>query len=165
MSRDQNAAQIHNINIDNSSSEMLEVFKYLWRTLTDQNSNQEEIKSSLNSVNACYHWVQNGLSSRLPPKNINIKIHKSIISILFVRVWNLVAILSRVAYPAVQLFSTLSHKGHEFRKKNVSEHTMFILIFSTTVVWNISHSNPIEGDLIKNKRRSSFKVPVILVKY
>ena len=37
-------------------------------TLTDQNSIQEENKSRLKSGNACYHSVQNLLSSRLLSK-------------------------------------------------------------------------------------------------
>jgi hypothetical protein len=39
----------------------------------------EEIKSRLNSGNACYHSVQNILSSRLLSKTVNIQIYKSII--------------------------------------------------------------------------------------
>jgi len=42
---------------DNSSLESVEEFKYLGTTLTNQNSIQEEIKSRLNSENACYHLV------------------------------------------------------------------------------------------------------------
>ena len=48
-------------------------------TLTDQNSIQEEIKSTLKSGNACYHSVQNLLSSRLLSKNLKIKVHRTII--------------------------------------------------------------------------------------
>ena len=53
-------------------------FKYLGKTLTDQNSIQEEIKSRLKLGNACYHSVQN-LSSRLLSKNLKIKIYGTII--------------------------------------------------------------------------------------
>jgi hypothetical protein len=40
---------------------------------------QEEIKRRLNSGNACYHSVQNLLSSHLLSKNLKIKIYKTII--------------------------------------------------------------------------------------
>jgi hypothetical protein len=39
----------------------------------------EEIKRRLNSGNACYHSVQNLLFSRLLPKNLKIRIYKTII--------------------------------------------------------------------------------------
>jgi hypothetical protein len=48
------------------------------------------------------------------------------------------AILSSVACPDLQYFSTLFQKRHDFRKK-VTE-TKCVLIFPTTFVWNISHS-------------------------
>jgi len=79
ISRDQNAGRSHNINTDNSSFEMVEEFKYLGTNLTNQNSILEEIKSRLNLWNACYHSVQNRLSSSLLSKNLKIKIHKTII--------------------------------------------------------------------------------------
>jgi len=47
--------------------------------LANQNSIQEEIKIGLKSGNACYHSVQNLMSSGLLPKNLNIKIHRTII--------------------------------------------------------------------------------------
>ena len=64
MSPDQNAGS-HNIRINNSSFERVEEFKYLGSILTYQNSICEEIKCRLKSGNACYHSVQNLLSSSL----------------------------------------------------------------------------------------------------
>ena len=43
MSRDQNVERSHNIKIGNSSFERVEEFKYLGKTLTNQNSIQEEM--------------------------------------------------------------------------------------------------------------------------
>jgi hypothetical protein len=57
----------------------VEEFKYLGTTLTDQNSIQEEIESRLKLGNACYHSVQNLLSSRLLSKNLKIKVYRNII--------------------------------------------------------------------------------------
>ena len=47
--------------------------------LTNQSSIQEEIKSRLKSGNACYHSVQNLLSSSLLSKNKNIEVYRTII--------------------------------------------------------------------------------------
>jgi len=79
MSRDQNAGRIQSVRIDNSTFETVEEFKYLGTTLTNQNSIPEEIKSRLRSGNACYHSVQNLLSSRLLSKSVKIKIYRNII--------------------------------------------------------------------------------------
>jgi hypothetical protein len=54
-------------------------FKYLGTTLTNQNDIRDEIKNRLNSGNACYHSVQNLLSSHLTSKNLKIKIYKTVI--------------------------------------------------------------------------------------
>ena len=58
---------------------MVEEFKYLGTNLTNQNSIQEEIKSRLKSGNACYHSVQNLLSSNLLSKNLKNKVYTTII--------------------------------------------------------------------------------------
>jgi len=79
MSRDQNAGRIRSLRIDNSTFERVEEFKYLGTTLTNQNCIAEEINSRLRSGDACYHSVQNLLSSRLLSKNLKIKIYRTII--------------------------------------------------------------------------------------
>jgi len=48
-------------------------------TSRNKNSILEEIKSGLRSGNACYHSVQNLLSSRLLSKNLKIKLYRTII--------------------------------------------------------------------------------------
>jgi hypothetical protein len=74
MSRSQKIGQKRSIKIANRSFEAVAKFKYLGTTLTDQNYMHEEIKSRLNSGNACYHSVQSLLSSRLLSRNVKIMI-------------------------------------------------------------------------------------------
>jgi hypothetical protein len=57
----------------------VEKFKYLGTALRNQNDIRDEIKSRLNSGNACFYSVQNILSSRLISKNLKIKIYKTVI--------------------------------------------------------------------------------------
>jgi hypothetical protein len=78
ISGDQNARRSYKLNFINfllhgGSSEILGT------TVTNQNTIQEEIKSRLKSGNACYHSVQNVLSSSLLFKNIKIKKYRTII--------------------------------------------------------------------------------------
>jgi hypothetical protein len=77
------AGQKHSIKTGNRSFEVVPKFKYLGTTLTDQNCIHEEIKSRLNSGNACYHSVQSPLSSRLQSRNVKVKIYKTIILPVF----------------------------------------------------------------------------------
>jgi hypothetical protein len=79
LSHHQNSEQNHDIKIPNRCLENVAQLKYLGTTVTNQNLMQEEIKRRLNSDNACYHSVQNLLSSRLLPKNAKITIYKSIL--------------------------------------------------------------------------------------
>jgi hypothetical protein len=65
MSRHPNSGQNQNIRIANESFEKVAKFRYLGTTLRSQHDIYNEIKSRLNSGNACYHSVQNLLSSRL----------------------------------------------------------------------------------------------------
>jgi len=48
----------------------VEEIKYMRTPLTNENYIQEEIKSRQKSGNACYHSVQNHLSSSLLSKNL-----------------------------------------------------------------------------------------------
>jgi hypothetical protein len=79
VSKCQKAGQRQSIKIGNRSFESVAKFKYLGTTLTDQNCIYDEIKSRLNSGNACYHSVQSILSSRLLSSNVKVKIYKTII--------------------------------------------------------------------------------------
>jgi hypothetical protein len=65
MSPRQNSGQNQNIRIANESFENVAKFKYLGSTLTNHNGIHDEIKSRLNSGNACYYSVQNTSSSGL----------------------------------------------------------------------------------------------------
>jgi hypothetical protein len=60
-----NSGQNQNIRIANESLENVAKFKYLGMTLTNQNDIHDELKSRLNSGNACYYLVENLLSSHL----------------------------------------------------------------------------------------------------
>jgi hypothetical protein len=68
MSRHPNSGQNQNIRIANESFEKVATFRNLGTTLTNQNDIHDEIKSRLNSGNACYYSVQNLLSFRLISK-------------------------------------------------------------------------------------------------
>jgi hypothetical protein len=66
-------------------------FKYLGTTLINQNDIHDEIKSRLNSGNACYYSAQNLLSSRLISKQIRLKYTKLILLVVLYgcKTWSL----------------------------------------------------------------------------
>jgi hypothetical protein len=74
-----NSGQDQSIKIASESFENVAKFKYLGTKLTNKNDIYDEIKSRLNSGNACYLSVQNLLSSRLISRKLKIKIHKIVI--------------------------------------------------------------------------------------
>jgi hypothetical protein len=78
----QNAGQNHNSLVANKSFKSVARFKYLRTKVTDQNFIYREIKSKLNSGNACCHSVQRLLSSCLLSNSLEIKMHKTIILLL-----------------------------------------------------------------------------------
>jgi hypothetical protein len=73
VSNHQNIGQNHNLLISNKSLENVSNYKYLGTTVTTHNCIHKEIKSRLNSGNACCRSFQSLLSSCLVPKNIKIK--------------------------------------------------------------------------------------------
>jgi hypothetical protein len=79
LSRHQNVGQNLDIKIANGSFKNVSQFRYLGTAVTDENLIQEEIKRRLNSGNACYHSVQNLLSSSLLSRNVKIGMYKTII--------------------------------------------------------------------------------------
>jgi hypothetical protein len=89
-------------------------FKYLGMTLTNQNDIHNESKSRLNSENACYHSVQNLLSSHLISKNLKINIYKAVI-------------LPVVLY-GCKTWSISLREEHRLR---VSENTVLRMIFGS----------------------------------
>jgi hypothetical protein len=64
MSRHPNSGQNQNIKTANESFENMARFRYLWTMLTNKNDIHDEIKSTLNSGNACHYSAQDLLSSR-----------------------------------------------------------------------------------------------------
>jgi hypothetical protein len=74
LSRHQNIGRKRDIKIANRSFGKVSQLKYLGTTVTNKNLIQEEFKRRLNSGNACYHSVQNLLSSHLLSKNLKIRI-------------------------------------------------------------------------------------------
>jgi hypothetical protein len=78
LSRHQKVVRNRDIKIANRSFENVSQFKHLGTTVTNQNLIQEEIKRRLNSGNACYHSIQNLLSSCQQSKNLKIRIYKMI---------------------------------------------------------------------------------------
>jgi sorting nexin-29 len=79
LSGHQNVGQNQHIKIANRPFENVSQFKYLGMAVTNQNLIQGEIKRRLNSGNACYHSVQNILSSCLVSRNVKIRIYRTII--------------------------------------------------------------------------------------
>jgi hypothetical protein len=81
------AGQKHGVKIANRSFEGVAKFKYLVTKLTDQNYMNEEIKSRLNSGNACYHSAQS-LSSLLLSRNVKVKIYKTTVVLYGCETWS-----------------------------------------------------------------------------
>jgi hypothetical protein len=79
LSRHQNEGQNRNVKIANRCFENVAQFRYFGTSVENQNLIQEKIGIKLNSCNACYRSVQKLLSSSLLPKNVKIRIYKTII--------------------------------------------------------------------------------------
>jgi hypothetical protein len=82
MSRHQHGGQNNNTKTGNKTFEIVEQFRYVGTTLTNQNSIHEEIKCRLKSWTACSHSVQNLLLFSLLSKNTKIKTFSSVVLFL-----------------------------------------------------------------------------------
>jgi hypothetical protein len=78
MSYHQKVGQNRNLLIALKFFENVTNFKYLGITVANQSCIHEETKIRFNSENACYHSVQNLLSSHLLSRNVKIKVYKTI---------------------------------------------------------------------------------------
>jgi hypothetical protein len=79
MSRHPNSGLNRNIRTAIESFVNVAKFKYFGTTLTNQNDIHDEIKSTLNSGNACYYSVQNLLYFRTIAKHLKIKLYKTVV--------------------------------------------------------------------------------------
>jgi hypothetical protein len=79
MSRHPNSGQNQNIRIANESFENVSKLNYLRTTLTNQSDIHDEIKSRLNSGNACYCSVRNFCLPVSYQKTLKIKIYITVI--------------------------------------------------------------------------------------
>jgi hypothetical protein len=78
MFRHHETGQNHNTEMAYRSSENVAKFRYFEATVTNQILIQEEIKSSCNSENACYHSIPNILPYCGPSKIVKSKKDKVI---------------------------------------------------------------------------------------
>jgi hypothetical protein len=79
LSRRQDVDQNRDIKISDRSFGNVSQLKNLGSTSTNQNLIQDEINRRFNSNTACYHSVQNLLSSHLLSKNVKIGIYQTVI--------------------------------------------------------------------------------------
>jgi predicted RNA-binding protein with RPS1 domain len=72
----QNAGQNHNVNVANRYLKNVAKFRHLGTTVNIKILYQEKIKQGLDLGNACYHSVQNLLSSCILSKNKKLQYRK-----------------------------------------------------------------------------------------
>jgi hypothetical protein len=143
--RDQNAGQNREIKIGNRSFENVSQIKYLGTAVTNQNLIQEGIKRRLNSGNACYHSVQNLLSSRLLSENVKVRIYKTIILPVVLygcETWSLFEnrVLRRIFGPKRHGVTGGWRKLHNVELHNVYSSPSKIRIIKSRRMWWAGHA-------------------------
>jgi len=104
----------------------------LGTTLTNRDDIHDEIKSRLNSGNACYYSVQNLLPSHLISKKLKIKIYKTVILSVVLygcKIWSLTL---REEYRLRVYENNVLRKifGHEGRKMDHGENCIMMNVMA-----------------------------------
>ena len=136
-----------------------------WKEIIEQAKTQTVVELKKKKKNVCVTWHWGAFVQPMLQWKKQWVLHNP--SVCIWSLWRIqcaCAMLSQVACPALQYFSTLTHKRQDFRK-TVTEYKTCILTSCTTFVWNISHYKKNWARYDKNIYWSLYKVPFILARF